>query len=133
MHGPTVRWKGEAFSYERDTPAILHQIFVYFRRGPPKRVRTQRGSVSLCARYPCLRTHEDRYRGTSLIRKRPPPRNAVGPEAHVYCRVLGGGVFLLARCPCTLLKRTHNLLLLKKTHDLYEARGQLGQDEPASG
>ena len=33
-------------------------------------------------------------RGTSLIRNRTPPRTAIGPYTHAYCRVLGGGVFL---------------------------------------
>ena len=28
------------------------------------------------------------YRGTSLIRIRAPPRTAIGPYAHAYCRVL---------------------------------------------
>ena len=32
--------------------------------------------------------------GTSLIRKRPPPRTTVGPQVEPYCRVLRGGVFL---------------------------------------
>ena len=34
------------------------------------------------------------YRGTSLIRKRPPPRTTRGPSAWAYCRVLGEGVFV---------------------------------------
>ena len=34
------------------------------------------------------------YRGTSLIRKRHPPRNIVGPWAYAYCKVLGERVFL---------------------------------------
>ena len=38
-----------------------------------------------------------RYRGTSLIRNLPNPRTTMRP----YCRVLGGGCFLCARCPCS--------------------------------
>ena len=34
------------------------------------------------------------YKGTLLIRKRPPPRTSVGPWAKAYCRVLQGGGFL---------------------------------------
>ena len=38
---------------------------------------------------------ENDYRGTSLIRKRPPPpRTTIGPYAEAYSRVLGGGGFL---------------------------------------
>ena len=43
---------------------------------------------------------ESVYRGTSLIRKRPPPSDPLGPFAQGYCRVLGGGCFLEARYPC---------------------------------
>ena len=45
------------------------------------------------------------YRGTSLMRKRPPPRTTIGPWAWAYCRVLGGCVFMRARCPCTQTQR----------------------------
>ena len=45
--------------------------------------------------------HQDVYRGTSLIRKRPPPRTTIGPKAYTYCRVLGWGGFSCARHPCT--------------------------------
>ena len=41
------------------------------------------------------------YRGTSLIRNAHPPRTTIGPLAKAYCRVVGGGIFLSARCPCT--------------------------------
>ena len=42
------------------------------------------------------------YKGTLLIRKRPPPRTTIGPYAQAYCRVLRGGVFLWTRHPCTV-------------------------------
>ena len=35
-----------------------------------------------------------RYKGTSLIRKRPPPGTTIGPQAQADCRVLEEGVFL---------------------------------------
>ena len=34
------------------------------------------------------------YRGTALMRKRPPRRTTIGPYADAYCSVLGGCVFL---------------------------------------
>ena len=37
------------------------------------------------------------YMGTSLKIKRYTPRTSIGPQAKSYVRVLGGGVFLLAR------------------------------------
>jgi len=40
------------------------------------------------------------YRGTSLIRKCPPARIAVWPDAQSYRRDLGGSVFQWARYPC---------------------------------
>ena len=43
-------------------------------------------------------------RGTSLIRKRPPPRTIIGPQAWAYCRVLGKGIFSSARYPCTTIE-----------------------------
>ena len=33
------------------------------------------------------------YRGTSLIKKRNPPRTTIGPNAYASCRVLEGGDF----------------------------------------
>ena len=33
------------------------------------------------------------FRGTSLIRNRPPPRTVTGSYAQAYGRVLGGGIF----------------------------------------
>ena len=41
------------------------------------------------------------YGGTSLTKKRPSPRTAMGPYVNSYCRVLGGGCFLSARYPNT--------------------------------
>ena len=39
------------------------------------------------------------YRVTSLIRKRTPPRTAIGPYAYAYCRVLGGVRFRISEVP----------------------------------
>ena len=39
------------------------------------------------------------YRSTSLIRKAHPPRITLGPYAQAYCRVLGGGRFLMSEAP----------------------------------
>ena len=49
--------------------------------------------------------HEKGYRGTSLIRNRPPPRTTLGTWAYAFCRVLGGGSSSGARYPCTSLTR----------------------------
>ena len=40
-----------------------------------------------------------RYRGTSLPRKRPPPRATTHPWAKSYCRVVGGLCFLVSEIP----------------------------------
>ena len=45
------------------------------------------------------------YRGTSPIRNRHPPRTPLGPWAYAYGRVLGGGVSLWVRYPCTVITR----------------------------
>ena len=39
------------------------------------------------------------YRGTSLIRNRPPPEGHQRPWAYSYCRVLGGALFLMSEVP----------------------------------
>ena len=66
---PTVRSWGGAVSYERESP-------VEWR---PSRWGA---SVGIHTLRPC------QYRGTSLIRNRPPlPRTPIGPLAQSYCRV----------------------------------------------
>ena len=45
---------------------------------------------------PCNPTPTFQYGGTSLIRKRLHPRTTMGLWAETYCRVLKGGLFLMA-------------------------------------
>ena len=39
------------------------------------------------------------YRGTTLIRKRPPPWTTIGPSAQGFCRLLGRDVFFMSEVP----------------------------------
>ena len=70
---------------------------------------TNRWSFSLSAEEAGRSSHTFQeagaYRGTSLIRNRPPPRTTKGPWSYSYCRVLGGRGCLWARYPCTRFRR----------------------------
>ena len=58
-------------------------------------------SHSLCYVHHARPFHpaRDRYRGTSLIRKRFPIRATIGPYGYGYCGVLGGRRLLMSEVP----------------------------------
>ena len=68
-----------------------------------------------------FRAFARRYRGTSLIRHRPPtPRTVIGPCAQAHCRILGGGVFLWARFFCMALIRGSSRRNWHKLHPRFD-------------